>query len=75
MMPAGDPSPRRSPSATSCPIRPAGASARSPRASPPGSLLVIVTDTMLSEAYDVDQIWERAFVTIGIAISLMLSAI
>ena len=36
---------------------------------------MIVTDTMLSEAYDVDQIWERSFVTIGIAISLMLSAI
>ncbi len=40
-----------------------------------GALLAMVTDTMLPEAYDVEQISTGALVAIGFAISLMLSAI
>jgi zinc transporter, ZIP family len=40
-----------------------------------GALLAMVTDTMLPEAYDVEQTNTGALVAIGFAISLMLSAI
>jgi ZIP family zinc transporter len=40
-----------------------------------GALLAMITDTMLPEAYDVEQISTGSLVAIGFAISLMLSAI
>jgi zinc transporter, ZIP family len=40
-----------------------------------GALLAMITDTMLPEAYDVEQTSTGALVAIGFAISLMLSAI
>ncbi len=40
-----------------------------------GALLAMITDTMLPEAYDVEQVSTGPFVAIGFAISLMLSAI
>ena len=40
-----------------------------------GALLAMITDTMLPESYDVEQISTGALVAIGFAISLMLSAI
>jgi zinc transporter, ZIP family len=40
-----------------------------------GALLAMVTDTMLPEAYDVEEVNTGALVAIGFAISLMLSAI
>jgi zinc transporter, ZIP family len=40
-----------------------------------GALLAMITDTMLPESYDVEQVSTGALVAIGFAISLMLSAI
>jgi ZIP family zinc transporter len=40
-----------------------------------GALLAMVTDTMLPEAYDVEKLNTAALVSIGFAISLMLSAV
>lgn len=40
-----------------------------------GALLAMITDTMLPEAYDVEHVSTGAFVAIGFAISLMLSAL
>ena len=40
-----------------------------------GALLAMITDTMLPESYDVEQISTGSLVAIGFAISLMLSAI
>jgi ZIP family zinc transporter len=40
-----------------------------------GALLAMVTDTMLPEAYDVEKLNTGALVSIGFAISLMLSAV
>ena len=40
-----------------------------------GALLVMITDTMLPEAYDVERVSTGALVAIGFAISLTLSAL
>jgi ZIP family zinc transporter len=40
-----------------------------------GALLAMVTDTMLPEAYDVEKLNTGALVSVGFAISLMLSAV
>jgi ZIP family zinc transporter len=40
-----------------------------------GALLAMITDTMFPEAYDVEHVSTGAFVAIGFAISLMLSAL
>jgi ZIP family zinc transporter len=40
-----------------------------------GALLAMITDTMLPEAYDVEHVRTGAYVAIGFAVSLMLSAI
>jgi ZIP family zinc transporter len=40
-----------------------------------GALLAMITDTMLPEAYDVEGIATGSLVSIGFAVSLILSAI
>ncbi len=40
-----------------------------------GALLAMITDTMLPESYDVEQVSTGALVEIGFAVSLMLSAV
>ena len=40
-----------------------------------GALLAMITDTMLPESYDVEQVSTGALVAIGFAVSLMLSAV
>ena len=40
-----------------------------------GALLAMITDTMLPEAYDVEQVSTGALVALGFAISLTLSAL